>query len=315
MRSFTMPGSDIVAPEVTLGMMRIYDKSDAEIRDLVSAARSVGIDFFDHADVYGAWSPGGYKHLCEQRFAEALKLTPAEREEIIIQTKAGIHPLPQWFDFSYDHIISSVNGSLKALQTDYIDILLLHRPDALVEPEEVAKAFDELAASGKVRAFGVSNHTPGQIELLKTAVKQPLIANQIQYSIGHAHPVAQGVAANINNLPQSNSRDLGVVDYSRLHNITLQAWSPFQADIVKGTVIDNPELPELNVVMKRLAAEYQVPLEAIATAWILRHPALWQVVLGTTTPQRVIDSAKGADIDLTREQWYEIFRAAGHEVP
>jgi predicted oxidoreductase len=310
MKTFTLTGTDIVVPAVVTGVMRIQEKADDQVRALFDASLAAGIDFFDHADIYGSDT-----HGCERRFAEALRLSPSQRSEITLQTKAGIVPSGPYFDFSHDHIIEAVNGSLAALATDYIDILLLHRPDALVEPEEVAKAFDELASAGKVRAFGVSNHTPGQIELLKRYVRQPLVANQLQLSITHAPIIAQGVAMNMAALEQSLSRDLGVLDYCRLHDITVQAWSPFQAGFFTGVFLGNPDYPELNEVIDRLAAKYEVPAEAVATAWITRHPARMQVVLGTTTPERVTAAAKGADVELTRPEWYELYRAAGYLVP
>ena len=310
MKTFVLPGTGITVPAVVTGVMRIQEKTDAEVRALFDASLAAGIDFFDHADIYG--SP---VHGCEARFAEALQLTPSQRAEITLQSKAGIVTEGPYFDFSYDHIIEAVHGSLAALRTDYLDILLLHRPDALVEPDEVARAFDELEAAGKVRAFGVSNHTPAQIELLKRSIRQPLVANQLQLSITHAPIVAQGVAMNMNALDQSISRDLGVLDYCRLHDITVQAWSPFQAGFFTGVFLGNPDYPELNAVIDRLAAGYGVEPEAIATAWITRHPARMQVVLGTTTPERVTAAAKGADVELTRPEWYELYRAAGHVVP
>jgi predicted oxidoreductase len=311
MKTFVMPGSEIVAPNVVLGLMRIASKSDAQIRDLVSVARESGINFFDHADVYGP-----SMHECEARFAQALQLSPAERAEITIQTKCGIVREGPYFDFSYDHIVASVDASLAALQTDYIDILLLHRPDALVEPEEVARAFDDLHASGKVHAFGVSNHTPRQIDLLKKSVQQPLIANQVQLSITHAPIIAQGVASNMHGLDQSLTIDGGgIVDYCRINDITIQAWSPFQAGFFNGVFLDNPEYPGLNAIIDRLAAQYGVPPIAIATAWITRHPANMQVVLGTTSPERVAAAAQGSDVPLSRSEWYELFRAAGYRVP
>lgn len=310
MKTFTLPGTDILAPNVVLGLMRIDEKSDDEVRTLVRTALDSGITFIDHADVYGS-----ELHGCERRFAEAMRLTPAERESLVIQTKCGIVRDGPYFDFSYEHIIESVNGSLSALETDYIDILLLHRPDALVEPDDVAKAFDELAASGKVRAFGVSNHTPGQIELLRRSVQQPLVANQLQLSVTHAALIAQGVAANMAALDQSISRDIGVLDYCRLNDITVQAWSPFQAGFFTGPFLSSPEYAELNQVIDRLAATYDVSPIAIATAWITRHPASMQVVLGTTTPDRVAAAAQGSDLPLTRAEWYEMFRAAGQVVP
>ncbi|MFD6140102.1 aldo/keto reductase family oxidoreductase [Promicromonospora sp. NPDC060271] len=310
MKTFTLPGTDLTVPNVVLGLMRIQDKTDEEVRDLVKTARDAGISFFDHADVYGS-----ALHGCEQRFAEAMQLTSSEREQIVLQTKAGIVREGPYFDFSYEHIVESVNGSLAALGTDYIDILLLHRPDALVEPDEVARAFDELSAAGKVRSFGVSNHTPGQIELLRRSVSQPIVANQLQLSVTHAPLVAQGVAANMLAQDQSISRDSGTLDYCRLNDITVQAWSPFQAGFFTGVFLGSPEYPELNAVIDRLAAKYDVPAIAVATAWITRHPAQMQVVLGTTSPERVAGAALGSDLPLTRAEWYEMFRAAGHIVP
>ncbi|MGI5187322.1 aldo/keto reductase [Promicromonospora sp. CA-289599] len=310
MKTFTLPGTDLTVPNVVLGLMRIQEKTDEEVRDLVRTARDAGISFFDHADVYGS-----ALHGCEKRFAEAMRLTSSEREQMVLQTKAGIVREGPYFDFSYEHIIESVNGSLAALGTDYIDILLLHRPDALVEPDEVARAFDELSASGKVRSFGVSNHTPGQIELLRKSVSQPLVANQLQLSVTHAPLVAQGVAANMQGLDQSISRDSGTLDYCRLNDITVQAWSPFQAGFFNGVFLGSPDYPELNAVIDRLAKKYDVPAIAVATAWITRHPAQMQVVLGTTSPERVAGAALGSDLPLTRAEWYEMFRTAGYTVP
>ncbi|MGX1793496.1 aldo/keto reductase [Microbacterium sp. NPDC055312] len=307
----TIPFGTRTAPAVIAGMMRITDKTDAEVRELYDTARGAGIDFFDHADIYG-----GAMHVCEDRFAAALQLSSAEREEIVLQTKCGIVPSQQMFDFSYEHIITQVEGSLKALRTSYIDVLLLHRPDALVEPDEVARAFDELEAAGKVRAFGVSNHTPRQIDLLRTAVTQPLVANQLQLSITHSPIIAQGIAANMTGEQQSVVLDGGgIVDYCRINGITVQAWSPYQAGFFDGVFLGDPRYAELNAVIDRLAATYDVTPTAIATAWITRHPAHMQVVLGTTTPQRVADAAAGTDIELTRAEWYELFRVGGHIVP
>ena len=307
----TIPFASRTAPAVIAGMMRIPDKTDAEVRELYDTARTAGIDFFDHADIYG-----GAMHVCEDRFAAALQLSAAEREEIVLQTKCGIVPSQQMFDFSYEHIMTQVDGSLKALRTDYIDVLLLHRPDALVEPDEVARAFDELEAAGKVRAFGVSNHTPRQIDLLCTAVTQPIVANQLQLSITHSPIIAQGIAANMAGEEQSVVRDGGgIVEYCRINDITVQAWSPYQAGFFDGVFLGNPKHAELNEVIDRLAAKYDVTPTAIATAWITRHPARMQVVLGTTTPQRVADAAAGADVELTRSEWYELFRVGGHIVP
>jgi predicted oxidoreductase len=303
--------TDQQVPNVVLGLMRIAELDDDAIRKLVGTARDSGIDFFDHADVYGP-----PLHECERRFAEAVQLSPSDRANVTLQTKAGIVREGPYFDFSYDHLVASVEGSLKALQTDYLDILLLHRPDALVEPDEVARAFDDLESAGKVRAFGVSNQTPRQIDLLKKSVKQPLVANQVQLSITHAPIVAQGVASNMTDLDQSLTIDGGgIVDYCRLHDITLQAWSPFQAGFFNGVFLGSPDYPELNAAIDRLAAKYEVTPVGIATAWITRHPAGMQVVLGTTKPERVAAAAAGSDIPLERSEWYELFRTAGYRVP
>ncbi|NYI39973.1 aldo/keto reductase [Demequina lutea] len=310
MKTYNLPGIDVPASNVALGLMRIQDKTDQEVRTLVHTALDAGITVMDHADVYGSTL-----HGCEVRFAEAMKLTSSQREAMVIQSKAGIVREGPYFDFSSEHIVASVDASLKALETDYLDLLLLHRPDALVEPEDVAKAFDELGAAGKVRAFGVSNHTPGQIDLLRKFVKQPIVANQVQLSVTHAPIIAQGTAMNMAGVDQSISLDNGIVDYCRLHDITLQAWSPFQAGFFTGPFLGNPEYVELNAVIDRLAEKYGVPALAIATAWITRHPAHWQVVIGTTTPERVAAAAQGSEIPLTRSEWYEMFRAAGYQVP
>lgn len=308
MKTLELPQTDLTASDVVVGLMRINDMSDEDVRALYSASRDAGVTMFDHAAVYGGW------HGCETRFAEAVTLSPSERAEIVLQTKVGIRQ--GYFDFSYEHILSSVEESLAALRTDYIDVLLLHRPDALVEPEEVAKAFDELHAAGKVHHFGVSNHTPGQVELLKRHVRQPLAFNQVQLSITHANVIAQGVAANMGGLEQSVDRDNDILNYSRLNDITLQAWSPFQKGFFDGVFLgDREHHAELNDVLDEVAAAHGVTPTGIAVAWITRHPAHFQVVLGTTNPQRVRDSAAGSDVELSREEWYRIFTAAGHTVP
>ena len=309
MKTYQVPHTDLHVSSVVLGLMRIAKMSDGEIQALFGTARDAGVTVFDHADIYG-----GTRHLCEERFGAAITLSPVEREKILIQSKVGIRK--GFFDFSSEHILQTVDESLSALRTDYLDVLLLHRPDTLVEPEDVAAAFDKLAASGKVRQFGVSNHTPGQIELLKTAVTQPLLFNQVQLSITHANLVAQGVAANMDGLDQSISRDNGLLDYSRLKGIMLQAWSPFQKGFFDGVFVgDREEYAELNDAMDELAAKYGVTPTGIAVAWITRHPANIQVVLGTTKPSRVKECAAGSTVPLTREEWYRLFRAAGHTLP
>ncbi len=309
MKTYQLPGTGLNLSSVVLGLMRIAQMSDGEIDALVRTAMDAGINVLDHADIYG-----GERHRCEARFGAAVTLSASERERMVIQSKVGIRK--GFFDFSEEHILRTVDESLAALRTDYLDVLLLHRPDTLVEPEEVASAFTKLEAAGKVRHFGVSNQTPGQIELLKTAVTQPLRFNQVQLSITHAPLIAQGVAANMAGLDQSISRDVGLLDYSRLNNMMLQAWSPFQKGFFDGVFLgDRENFAELNDVIDELAEAHGVTPTGIAVAWIVRHPANIQVVLGTTKPERVIDSAAGSDVRLSREEWYRLFTAAGHILP
>lgn len=307
----TVPIAQWDASVIIAGMMRIADLDAEAIRALYDTARECGVNVFDHADIYG-----GAMHRCEDRFSAALKLTSRERQEIILQSKCGIVPAGSYYDLSFDHILSQVEHSLRALRTDHLDILLLHRPDALSEPEEIARAFDALEASGKVLRFGVSNHTPMQIDLLRASVSQPLVVNQLQLSLTHAPAITQPLASNMRDLDQSIVRDGGgVVDYSRLSGMTLQAWSPFQSGFLDGTFLGSAAHAELNTTLERLAAEHDSTPTGVATAWILRHPARMQVVVGTTKPQRMRDAAAGADISLTRPEWYELLRSAGHSLP
>jgi predicted oxidoreductase len=308
MKTLQLPQTGIEAGAVVLGLMRIPDMTDSQIRELVDTAREVGVTMFDHADVYGG------DHLCERRFGDAITFSPSDREQVQLQSKVGIRE--GYFDFSTDHILESVDASLRALRTDHLDVLLLHRPDALVEPEEVAAAFDALHEAGKVRHFGVSNHTPYQVELLKKFVRQPLAFNQVQLSITHAPLIASGVASNMQALDQSIDRDNGILDYARLHDITLQAWSPFQAGFFTGVFLgDREHYADLNDVLDELAAKYDVTPTGIATAWLTRHPAGMQVVLGTTKPERVREAVAGSDLRLTRPEWYRLYTAAGYLVP
>lgn len=309
MKTIAIADTELRTPNIILGLMRIADLDDAEIRTLVGGARDLGVTYFDHAPVYGA-----EMHGCEARFGDAMRLTGTERAAVTLQSKVGI--APGYFDFSRAHILESVDRSLAALRTDYLDTLLLHRPDTLVEPEEVAAAFDELHSAGKVRYFGVSNHTPGQIELLRRYVRQPLSINQVQLSITHAPLIASGIAANMAGLEQSISRDNGLLDYSRLHDMTLQAWSPFQKGFFDGTFLgDRENFGPLNTVLDELAEKYGVTPTGIATAWITRHPAAMQVVLGTTRLSRVAEAVAGSDLPLTRPEWYRLFTSAGHTLP
>lgn len=295
--------SGLQVPTVAVGCMRISDMNEKEVSHFVDTALENGANFFDHADIYG----GGKS---ETVFGKAV--SPSMRDNIIIQTKCGIRK--GQFDFSYEHIVSSVEGSLERLGTDYIDVLLLHRPDTLMEPEEVARAFDELKTSGKVRHFGVSNQNPYQIQLLQSCLDMPLCVNQLQFSIMHAPMIQSGFNVNMYNESAVN-RDGGVLDFCRLNKITIQPWSPMQHGFFKGCFVDNEDFPELNATLEKIGEKYGVSKNTIAFAWILRHPAKMQPVTGTTNLTRLSDCIKGAEINLTREEWYEIYRSAGNVLP
>ena len=304
MYSIPLGKSGLVVPTIAVGCMRIADKTETEAAAFIDTALSHGANFFDHADIYA----GGNS---ERLFGKAMKAW--KREELIVQTKCGIVP-GVMYDFSYDHIIKSVDGSLKRLDTDYIDVLLLHRPDALMEPDEVARAFSALKTSGKVRHFGVSNQNPMQMALLQKALDMPLCVNQLQFGIMHTPMVQAGIHVNLATDSAVN-RDGGVLDYCRLNDITVQPWSPMQFGFFKGCFVDNEAFPELNAVMARIADKYAVSKTTVAIAWILRHPAKMQPVTGTTRCERLIESFKAADVTLTREEWYEIYKAAGNTLP
>lgn len=305
MKTMALGTSDLQVPVVGVGCMRLTSLSQPDAQRFLRTAIDLGGNFFDHADIYGDGE-------CEALFARALDMTPTLREKILLQTKCGIQPT--MFNFSKEHILEAVEGSLQRLRTDYLDVLLLHRPDALVEPEEVAEAFDQLKTSGKVRHFGVSNQKPMQIELLKKYVKEPLIANQLQLSITNAHMIAQGVYVNMLN-DESIDRDGSILDYCRLHDITIQPWSPFQYGFFEGAFLDNARFPELNDAIETVAQSHQVSKTTVAIAWLLRHPAKMQPIIGTMNLTRLEDSLKASEVWLSREEWYAIFRAAGYDLP
>ena len=305
MKTLKLGTSSLNVPVIAVGCMRIDSLSRPEAERFVQTALDEGANFFDHADIYG----GG---ACEEIFADAVHMSSAVRERIILQSKCGIRP--GMFDFSKEHILSSVDGILKRLKTDYLDVLLLHRPDALVEPEEVAEAFDALERSGKVRHFGVSNQHPRQIDLLRKYVRQPLVANQLQLSVTNATMITSGFNVNMENEAAVN-RDGGVLDYCRLNDITIQPWSPFQFGFFEGVFLDNEKFPELNAKIDAIAAKYAVSNTTVVMAWLLRHPARMQPVTGTMNTGRLKDCCKASEVDLTREEWYAISGAAGNLLP
>lgn len=304
MEYYTLPNTELKVSKIALGCMRIASKTPKQVEQLVLEALHVGINFFDHADIYGGGSS-------EELFGTFLQKHPELRNKMIIQSKCGIRP-GICFNFSKEYIINSVDGILKRLQTDYLDVLLLHRPDALMEPQEVAEAFDELYSSHKVRYFGVSNQTPGQIELLKKYCKQPIIINQLQFGPAHAQMIDYGIFAN---MKKEVSHDGGILDYCRLNAITIQPWSTIRATLSEDTFLDNPAYPKLNYQLAILANKYNVSKSAIVIAWILRHPAKMQPIIGTTSIKNMLDTIKGVDIKLTREEWYAIYTAEDKPLP
>lgn len=305
MKKISMANGNITASEIGLGCMRIADLDKKEVNNLINTALDCGINFFDHADIYG-------KGKSEEIFSESISLTPSLREKIIIQSKCAIRP--GMYDYSKEHILNSVDGILKRLKTDYLDILLLHRPDTLMEPEEVSEAFEKLYNEGKVRNFGVSNHNSMQIELLNKYLKNKITINQLQFSIMHTGIIDSGLNVNMKNSP-SIDRDSSILEYCRLNDITIQAWSPYQYGFFEGTFIDNPKFPELNKKLKELAEKYNVSSTAIATAWIIRHPAKIQTIVGTTNENRLKDICTASNVNLTRQEWYEIYLSAGNMLP
>ncbi|MEK3734904.1 MULTISPECIES: aldo/keto reductase [Paenibacillus] len=305
MRTITLGSSSLEVPAVAVGCMRINSLDKTEAERFVRTAMEEGANFFDHADIYG----GG---ACEEIFADAVQMNPTVREQMILQSKCGIRQ--GMFDFSKEHILASVDGILSRLKTDYLDVLLLHRPDALVEPEEVAEAFDQLERSGKVRHFGVSNQNPMQIQLLQKSVKQPIVANQLQLSITNATMISSGINVNMENASAVN-RDGSVLDFCRLHDITIQPWSPFQYGFFEGVFLGSDKFPELNQKIDELAEKYSVTNTTIAIAWLLRHPANMQPIIGTMNTERLKDCIKATHITLTRQEWYEVYRAAGNILP
>ncbi len=298
-------GEKMSASAVSLGCMRMATLDEKRVDAIVDCAIENGINYFDHADIYG-------KGNSEKLFGDYLRRHKSMRDKIFIQTKCAIHN--KQYDFSKEHILKSVDGSLSRLGVDYVDALVLHRPDTLMEPEEVAEAFEILESSGKVRNFGVSNHNLMQIELLKTAVKQPLIINQLQLSLTEAGMITSGMNVNMKNA-ESVMHDGGLLEYSRIKHMTIQAWSPFQFGFFGGNFVDNENYPQLNEKLAEIGEKYGLSKTGVAAAWILRHPANMQLIAGTMNPEHLREICKAADVCLTRSEWYELYRAAGHCLP
>jgi len=302
---------------VALGIMRMVRLNTTEAANVLNVVHEHGVNMIDAADIYGNGES-------EKTFGMALKQSGLKRDDFFIQSKGGIVLDPekssgelvfgQRYDFSKQHLIATVDGILQRLQVDYLDSFLLHRPDPLMETDEVAAAFDDLQSSGKVRHFGVSNFNPMQVELVQQAINQKLIINQLQFGVMHTGPIDFGLHTNMQD-DRSINHDGEIIEYSRLHQMTIQAWSPYQYGMFAGTFIDNPKFQGLNDELQALADKYGVTKNAIATAWILRHPAQMQVILGSMNPQHLTESIAGADVTLTKQEWYDVYFAAGNDLP
>lgn len=308
MRYITLGQDDKELSEIVLGMMRIKDKSVKEVDELVETALSVGINAFDLADIYG-------RGRCEELLGLVLKNRPDLREKMWIQSKCGIRIEEfTYFDFSKDYIIKSVDGILQRLKIDHLDSLLLHRPDALMESDQVAEAFNLLYKQGKVRDFGVSNQNPMMMELLKKDVKQPLAVNQLQLSAAFTPGFESAFHVNMED-SQAAMRDGSIFEYCKLHDVVIQAWSVLQFGYFKGNFVGNEKFQALNQVLDRLAIKYGVTSSTIAISWILRYPAKMQAVVGTTNPKHLREVSRATNFSLTRKEWYEIYLAAGNNLP
>ncbi len=310
MKMIDIGGSGVMGSAVALGCMRISNMGEKGLSDYIHTALECGVNYFDHADIYG----GGES---EALFGRVLEKEPGLRQKLLLQSKCGINQKEgknTFYDFSKKHILESVEGILSRLHTDHLDFLLLHRPDALMEPEEIAEAFAGLEASGKVLHFGVSNFNARQMELLQSGLKQKLCANQLQFGLMCTGLVSHALQMNTC-FPLATDRDGEVLDYCRLNNVTIQAWSPFQYGFFEGHFVDNEKFPELNRTLQAMGEKYGVTKTAIAAAWILRHPAKMQVIAGTTNPARLKEICSGAQVELSRPDWYELYLAAGNQLP
>lgn len=290
---------------LAVGCMRFADKDEKRVDSLIHTALDLGINHFDHADIYG----GGKS---EALFGQVLASQPGLRDQMVIQSKCGIRK--GFYDFSYEHIMNSAEGILSRLRTDHLDLLLFHRPDALCEKEEFARAVQDLKIQGKVRSFGVSNMNPAQVQLLESWSGERMLTDQVQLSLMHAGLVTAGTNVNVPNA-EGTMYDGSLLPYAQRTDLGIQSWSPLQYGMFKGCFVGNEQFPELNARLEELAQKYDASPAAIAMAWILRIPGKIQVVTGTADPAHLRDAAKAGDITLSREDWYSLYRACGYLLP
>jgi len=317
MQTIQLGNSQLKVSAVALGIMRMVSLDTKAATNVLETVHNQGVNYIDSADIYGNGES-------ERVFGQALKQSSLNRDDFYIQSKGGIVLDPQRssgdlvfgkrYDFSKQHLLTTVDKILERMQIDYLDTFLLHRPDPLMDLGEVAAAFDELQTAGKVRHFGVSNFNPMQVSMLQAAVSQKLMINQLQFGVMHTGPIRFGMHTNMQD-DASLNHDGEVIEYSRRQQMTIQAWSPYQYGMFEGTFIDNPKFPKLNKELQTLADKYQVTKNAIATAWILRHPAKIQVILGSMNPTHLTESIAGTNVTLTRQEWYDVYFAAGNDLP
>lgn len=317
MRTMKLGNTNLEVPVIAVGLMHLNKLDVHQAEEYIANCLDMGLNFFENADIYGV--DGQHFGYCEELFAEAAHMSPSVRDKMILQTKCGFTDLlpgqskPEMINLSKEYILQEANDSLKRLRTDYIDVYMLHAPDALADPEEIAEALDELYTSGKIRYVGVSNFNTTELMLLQKYVKQPIITNQLMMSVVNSGVISRGMYVNMDDDCAIN-RDGGVLDYCRLNDITVQCWSTMQSGYMGGCFLGDPNYKELNTKIEEVAEKYSVPTSAIALAWLLRHPAHLLPISGTMNIKHLADNAQAANVELTRREWYEIWKAAGNFV-
>jgi predicted oxidoreductase len=298
----TIPRTDLKVSRLAFGARNISMEADG--LNLLNAVYDSGINFFDLSNLPGE----------EEPFGIVLRQTKGLRNKLVIQSKCGLVPEKGRklnMDCSGASIVRAAEGSLRRLGIDHLDLLLLHWPDPLVEPEEVASAFSALRKSGKVRYFGVSNHVPSQIELLSRFLDEPLVANQIYLSLENSYLIAGGIAS-ISDVTRHAYNYVGAaptIDYCRMNRMQLQAWSPLRGELLNPSATASPEMKAAHQVLREVAAEKGVSASAVALAWLLRHPAGIVPIIGGRNSKHVADNAAAVRVGLSISEWYRLLDA------
>ena len=297
--------SSLLSSRLIYGCMRIVGDNTpsdrAKGKRAIQAAIDAGYTHFDHADIYGSTE-------CERLFGELLQETPSLREKILLTSKAGIRPkrnntdyAPTRYDFSKTYLIESVNGSLQRLGTEQLDLFLLHRPDYLMDIEEVAETFALLKASGKVKHFGVSNFSTAQVSALRSAMVMPLVTNQIEINIHNINSLLDG------SLEQCQQYNISPIAWCPLGGVAYPAW---------GNTFTADDEQRISVELTQQANNYHCEQWQIMLAWLIKHPANILPIVGSTTPERIVSATKALEINYSREDWYRLLEARnGESVP